>query len=347
MDPDQRAIARAAEGDRGGLGDLADRHRDWLIRRQRAKGFPPDLAEDAVQEAFVRLLQRCGDIRRPESVRYWLDTVASNIARDELRRAQIPIPKADVEAWTRDVGDVPELHLEGREIGRRLQESAAGLSDRDRHLLCEAFAFDRQPREIATREGSEYNAVRRALHRARLRWRNAFEQTPALTPVAELVRRWRQVIPDMAYALVIPGLAASLAVVLGVVDASDSGRTQAPAGPERVLASVDPDEIDLPIRRPAGVPAPMALVARQLTATSNELSHGPKRVLVPGALAVRQVPREQAPHADPDLRVALAPGGVDLFELSIVVQPEDYPPPLNHVAGMARSSLGGLCIGCS
>jgi len=84
-----------------------------------------------------------------------------------------------------------------------------------------------------------------------------------------------------------------------------------------------------------------------VTAASEEVSSRPKRVLVPGALAIRQVPREEAPHAAPDLQVALAPGGADLFELSFVVQPEDYPPPLDNVAGIARSALGGVCIGCS
>lgn len=82
---DERLLERYRAGDRSAVGEFYRRHcravflYAFSLTRDRA------LAEDVVQQAFVRLLQQ--DPRAVSSVRGLLFTIARNLVRDDLRRA--------------------------------------------------------------------------------------------------------------------------------------------------------------------------------------------------------------------------------------------------------------------
>ena len=59
---------------------LYEAHRPALVRYLARFSGDPDLAEDAAQEAFVRLAER--PPARDENLRAWLFTVATRIAVD-------------------------------------------------------------------------------------------------------------------------------------------------------------------------------------------------------------------------------------------------------------------------
>lgn len=59
-----------------------------------------ELAEDLVQEAFVRVWQRWGRIRRGESVVFYLRSAVVNLSRDSLRRRLIERRHRAVEEGT-------------------------------------------------------------------------------------------------------------------------------------------------------------------------------------------------------------------------------------------------------
>ena len=66
-------------------------------------------AEDAVQEAFVRAVDRSRAVRRTDNPEAWLRTVAVNVARSRFRgdRRLVPLPKADAEG----VADLSPDHV--------------------------------------------------------------------------------------------------------------------------------------------------------------------------------------------------------------------------------------------
>ena len=88
-----------------------------------------DDAEDAAQEAFVRLLD--ADPRNP---RAWLYTVASNLVRDRSRRTSRLASLSRAHGLA-DASADPEVDLMRAERRRSVQVVLAMLPPRDRHLL--------------------------------------------------------------------------------------------------------------------------------------------------------------------------------------------------------------------
>lgn len=81
------ALVRAAQtGHPTGLGVLLERHRARLHAiAVGILGHGPD-AEDAVQETFVIVLKRIGELREPAAVAAWLTAIQTNVCRARRRR---------------------------------------------------------------------------------------------------------------------------------------------------------------------------------------------------------------------------------------------------------------------
>ena len=77
--------AFVAHADRDALGALVERHRDGVYDLARHIAADPALAEDATQEAFVRLLRSARRFRPVSTFRGWLLRLARNATLDLLR----------------------------------------------------------------------------------------------------------------------------------------------------------------------------------------------------------------------------------------------------------------------
>lgn len=127
-----------------------------------------DVAEDAAQEAFVRLTEQS----LPENeAKPWLFTVATNLIRDRARKASrhrrlephVPTPRAPPR---------PDVSTERKERIAMVREALDGLSERDQTMLLmreEGFKY----REIADAVDVAPGSVGTLLARAARR----FEET--------------------------------------------------------------------------------------------------------------------------------------------------------------------------
>jgi RNA polymerase sigma-70 factor (ECF subfamily) len=102
-------------------------------------GVSPDLAEDAVQESFLRLqihLERNGD---QTNLRAWLYRVAHNLALHELqsshRRLSDPLEDAEGTSRVVDPASSPEQDLLSKERGDRVRIAIAQLSEIQRQCV--------------------------------------------------------------------------------------------------------------------------------------------------------------------------------------------------------------------
>jgi RNA polymerase sigma-70 factor, ECF subfamily len=128
-----------------------------------------DVAEDAAQEAFVRLAER----RLTEAeARPWLFTVATNLVRDRARKAErhrrlgelVPMAEPPV---------LPDMEVERRETVARVRRALDALPERDRVMLLmreEGFQYG----EIAGAVGVASTSVGTLLARAGRRFADAF-----------------------------------------------------------------------------------------------------------------------------------------------------------------------------
>ena len=118
------------------------------------------LAEEVVQDAFVCLLMKSGELRDHPNIQGWLVTTVRNLMMNELRRAyrsqEIPIP-ADRE--------IPA----GGEAASLLELLPQELSEAERQLLYLHMEAGYSHNEIAAHLGCSPEACRMRLSRAKKR----------------------------------------------------------------------------------------------------------------------------------------------------------------------------------
>lgn len=143
---------------------LFDRLYPVLFRYLHRMTGDADVAEDAAQEAFVRLTEHA----LPEDeARPWLFTVATNLIRDRARKASrhrrlephVPRPNAPMG---------PEASAERRERIAMVREALNALSERDQTMLLmreEGFKYAEIAEAVDVAPGSVGTLLARAARR--------------------------------------------------------------------------------------------------------------------------------------------------------------------------------------
>lgn len=150
----------------GSFTSLYAEYREPLFRYVARYTGDPDLADDVVQDTFVRLDERPPPDRH--ALRGWLFTVATNLARDALkvsrRRLGILQEAADRVPCGTPPPD-PVTNLERDEVRERVRVAMATLSEKERTILLlreEGFAH----REIAEAVGTTTKSIGTMIARA-------------------------------------------------------------------------------------------------------------------------------------------------------------------------------------
>lgn len=124
----------------------------------------PDAADDAAQEAFVRLTTQ----RLPDAeVRPWLFTVATNLVRDRARKSERHRRlQGNVPSATPAVA--PDVSTERKERIAMVRAALERVSERDRTMLLmreEGFKYDEIARAVDVAPGSVGTLLARAAKR--------------------------------------------------------------------------------------------------------------------------------------------------------------------------------------
>lgn len=131
----------------------------------------PALAEDLTQDAFTRAWKARDQLPSLDNPRAWLYRIATNAARDHMRRARLL-------TWLPLFGNEPALEIEGPEeaaIGsERVRRALLQLSPDYRIPLVLYTCQDFTVAEIAVALGLSADAVKQRLVRARRQLREAY-----------------------------------------------------------------------------------------------------------------------------------------------------------------------------
>ncbi|MDO5739155.1 MAG: RNA polymerase sigma factor SigM [Ornithinimicrobium sp.] len=86
-------LQRHTAGDPDAFGELFRRHRDrmWAVALRTTRD--PEVASDAVQDAFLNAFRRAGSFRGDAQVTTWLHRITVNACLDRIRRVR---PTADI-----------------------------------------------------------------------------------------------------------------------------------------------------------------------------------------------------------------------------------------------------------
>jgi len=156
------ALTRSAQGDSLAFAELVREHQGMVFSiayhflRDRA------LAEDLAQEVFLELHQGLDRIQSPAHLTYWLRRVTANRCidqgRSKQRRRELALDDAPEPVAAEQPAD--PLLLE------KLQQSLAGLPEKQRLMLILRFQEGMGPAEIADVLEIPVNTVKSTLHRS-------------------------------------------------------------------------------------------------------------------------------------------------------------------------------------
>lgn len=180
---DWALLARA--GERSALGTLFERHRDFVFRIAWSQVRDLELAEDVVQDVFVRLHQGHRRWRPRAAFRTWLYGVARNTARELTRRQ-----RRDRAATFVDGGLAPSRveagvagGIEGEAVAARdpvlgdLGPALDALPARQREAVVLRHLEGMSTAEAAVAMRLSKGSVKTHLHRALKALRESFSRT--------------------------------------------------------------------------------------------------------------------------------------------------------------------------
>jgi RNA polymerase sigma-70 factor (ECF subfamily) len=196
---DGRLVRLAKAGDTGAFEKLIERHAGLVFMIARARLGDAEIAEDLVQEVFLRVHLHLHQLGDPDRLAPWLASLTRNLAIDWKRRGQrrsqlvpmVPLEEAALQ--------VPDTRTRGaREAMASDEQRQAVLAAIDklpaeqREVVLLHFIEDLKQVEIAERLGVRPNHVHRLLRRALASLRGMVE--PALRGAAPDLRIPRRVV---------------------------------------------------------------------------------------------------------------------------------------------------------
>lgn len=134
MGTDAELVAGVLAGDREAFAGMYDRYADRLFDFCMSVLRDRQDAEDAVQDTFVLVAQRLGQLNDPERLRPWLYAVARSVALRRAKARKRIVPDTEVSDMP-DPSAGPQREAEQAALRELVWSAAAGLSERDRALL--------------------------------------------------------------------------------------------------------------------------------------------------------------------------------------------------------------------
>ncbi|MCL4196608.1 MAG: sigma-70 family RNA polymerase sigma factor [Phycisphaerales bacterium] len=176
---EQRLIASAKVGDADAVAALIRAHQESLYAFMLRMSGRPEMAEDVVQEAFVRVLKNLDRFDPRYRFSTWLFTIAKRLYVNWMQKFQ-PLAESDiVNGWSHS-GASPEhdaVVLETKATARRAV--AAGLSslgETQREIVLLFHQQDWSISEISLYLSMPEGTIKSHLHRARRKMREVIEE---------------------------------------------------------------------------------------------------------------------------------------------------------------------------
>lgn len=148
MDDDGTLIRRYLDGDAGAFDELVRRHSGVLLAFLLQRTGDRTLAEDLLQEVFIRMLTHLGTYRHRDRLRSWLFRIAHNLVVDEYRGRRAGTVSLEERVGRSDdpgpsLGDLlpaddarrPDRIAEGREDLARTRRAMDALTPAQREVV--------------------------------------------------------------------------------------------------------------------------------------------------------------------------------------------------------------------
>ena len=181
-DDELRLVARLRAGDADAFDELYDAHRPrvfaFLLRMSRSR----TVAEDLLDETWLRLVQHAHNLRPDTRVGPWLFTVARNLYWSYRRGSLVAETSGDLLGlWPAPTPWPSPFDLAAAgELQRRIERALSMLSPQHREVLLLVGHEGLTPTDAAAVCGISAEALRQRLSRARAALVEQLDETPAV-----------------------------------------------------------------------------------------------------------------------------------------------------------------------
>ena len=175
----ERALIRKAKkGDGDAIAALIRAHQNALYAFMLRMTGKPDVAEDVVQEAFVRVLKNLDRFDTRFRFSTWLFTIAKRLYMNQLQKHCPSFESEIVEIWQGDhrKPEVPVIDIEVMENARlAIDEALMTLSEQQREIVLLFHQQNWPIADIAEHLDMPEGTIKSHLHRARKRMKKTIE----------------------------------------------------------------------------------------------------------------------------------------------------------------------------
>lgn len=182
-------IARLQDGDLDALGELYEKYSTSVYRTALAITRDEKVAEDILQEAFLRVHTYAHNIDQTVPLGPWLYRVTVNLAYTWTRQVKRWLHSFQdiLDRWVSPTQWRPEVAAEDEEWRRILQQAVDALSPRHRVVIILHYLEELSLNEIAYVMQVPEGTVKSRLHYARESLKKA------------ILERERRLVPEVAY----------------------------------------------------------------------------------------------------------------------------------------------------
>ncbi|MEW5924146.1 MAG: RNA polymerase sigma factor [Candidatus Zixiibacteriota bacterium] len=166
---DRALIVAAASGDKNAYGRLVLKHQKRLFRFILMMLGKKDMAEDVVQEAFVKGYLALGSFDPEKPFYPWIATIARNLALNMIKKEEREKPASEYEDLIDSVPDATDNPLDNiidRENDRRLARAVEALPPQYRTVfvmrMIEKKSYEEIGRELKISPGTVDSRLYRA-----------------------------------------------------------------------------------------------------------------------------------------------------------------------------------------
>jgi RNA polymerase sigma-70 factor (ECF subfamily) len=175
---DGRLVARVREGDLEALGELYKRHKTQVYRTALAITYDEGMAEDILQETFLRIYTYANSFDETQPLGPWLYRVTVNLAYSWTNRAKrwLILFQSAFERLKSSTRRDPEEAAEELELRQNLRQAIDALPEPQRAVIVLYYLEELSVSEIARAVGVPEGTIKSRLYYARERLRKTIAE---------------------------------------------------------------------------------------------------------------------------------------------------------------------------
>lgn len=173
---DKQVIKRVLAGDKQAYAHIINTYKNPLYATILRMTKNPEMAQDFVQEAFIKVYEKLHVFDGQGNFKSWLYRVAINYCIDEFRKKSYQEKPSIIEENLLANSDTPEVILLKKERERQLEKLISALPTIERMVFLLRYRNECSYEEIGEILNIPLSDVRNKLHRSKKKMRNQVKE---------------------------------------------------------------------------------------------------------------------------------------------------------------------------